>query len=486
MTVDIVARRAYIAGELRDGRGAARDIENPATGEVVAVIPDASDADIDAAVTAAVEAQTSWGRRTYAERSDVLRELATALDARVEELAAVIVAEVGKPIREAEDEARGVAGFFRFAASLAETIADEIRYSRTRGERILLQRRPHGVVGAIIPWNYPGALTARKLAPALAAGNGVVLKADEKTPLSALLIAEVLAASSLPSGLVSILCGGADVGRYLVRHPGTAMITMTGSAAAGKAILADAAPAVKPVSLELGGKAPFIVMGDADLDLAVAAAVRSRHANNGQVCIAAERVFVHDRVYEDFTGAYVSAVERLVVGDPSLRSTDIGPKISAAELSKSVDAIDVAVAAGASVRLGGGRLTDGPFAAGHWMQPTVVTDVSPQMAIMRQETFGPVTPIMRFTSWQDVAQASNDSPYGLSAYVYTADLGAAMTAMDDLDFGEVYINRVGPEELNGFHVGYRESGLGGDDGAHGLDLYFRRQTVYLNAEGAWR
>jgi len=477
---------SLIAGELREGRGASREIENPATAEPAAVVADATEEDVDLAVGGARRAGAEWARRTYAERADVLREVADAIDGVSGELAATLVAEVGKPIREAEDEAKGAAGFFRYAASLAETLTDEVRYSRTGRERIIVQRRPQGVVGAIIPWNYPAALTARKIAPALAAGNGIVLKPDEKTPLSALVIARLLASSSLPEGLVSILCGGRDIGRRLVRHPGTDMITMTGSVAAGRAILADAAEQVTPVSLELGGKAPFIVLADADLELAVEGAVRSRHANNGQVCIAAERIYVHDDVYEQFVAAYTERVGRLVVGDPASRSTDIGPKISAPELAKSLSAIDAARAAGAAVRLGGGALSEAPFDRGHWMAPTVLTDVDDRMAIMRDETFGPVTPIARFSSWAEVAQRANDSRYGLSAYVYTSDLGAAMAAMDDLDIGEIYLNRVGPEELNGFHVGYRESGLGGDDGPHGLDLYFRRQTVYLNAEGAWR
>ena len=472
--------QSLIAGELREGGGPSREIENPTTGETGAVVRDASEADLDASVAAAARASVSWSGRTYADRADVLRAIAIGIEGRAVELADALVAEVGKPITEARGEAAGAAGFFRYAASLLETLTDEIRYTRNPGERLINQRRPHGVVAAIIPWNYPAALVSRKIAPAIAAGNGVVLKPDEKTPTAALIIAEVLAAADLPKGLISIVCGGRDTGAYLVDHPGTDYITMTGSPAAGKAILAAAAPRVKPVSLELGGKAPFIVLGDADVAVAAEAAVRSRHSNNGQVCIAAERVYVHDSVYEAFLEEYTRRVGALVVGDPREEATQIGPKISALELGKSVSAVEAALAEGAQLRLGGGRPAGALFERGHWMSPTVLSQVDDSMRVMRDETFGPVTPVARFQGWDDLVARANDTHYGLSAYVYTANLERAMDAMDHLDFGEVFINRTGPEELNGFHTGYRESGLGGDDGPHGLDSYFRKQSVYLN------
>jgi lactaldehyde dehydrogenase/glycolaldehyde dehydrogenase len=236
---------------------------------------------------------------------------------------------------------------------------------------------------------------------------------------------------------------------------------------------------VKPVHLELGGKAPFIVLADADLERAVADAVASRHLNNGQVCIANERTFVHEALYPEFVDRYVAAVQALKVGDPTLRDTQIGPKVSGQELDKTLGILSASVQAGATVLTGGERLSGGGYGNGHWMSPGVVVDVTDDMGLMRQEVFGPVTPISRFSDWSDVAARSNASTYGLSAYVYTNDLGAAMRASRDLAFGEVYVNRVGPEEVNGFHAGFRESGLAGDDGAHGLEGYFLKQTVYV-------
>ncbi|GAA5005061.1 aldehyde dehydrogenase family protein [Actinopolymorpha pittospori] len=470
-----------IAGELRPGRGGPRDVENPADESVLAQVNDADEQDVEEAVGAASRAWRAWARTPEPERAAALRRLADLLAEHREELAEILVAEVGKPVVEAEAEIGGTIGFTSHAASLLETRTDEIRYTGNRNEEIWTRRRPYGVVAAIIPWNFPSALVTRKLAPALAAGNAVVLKADEKTPLSALAIARIVAGSDLfPPGLVNVLTGaGESVGRALVRSSATDLVTMTGSSAAGKAILADAADQVKPVSLELGGKAPFIVMPDADLDLAVRDAVASRHMNCGQVCIANERTFVHESLYQSFVERYVDAVSNLVVADPRDRATQIGPKVSGAELDKTLDSLQRSVSAGAKVLVGGSRLGGHGYEKGHWFAPTVVGDVTDAMPVMSEELFGPVTPVTVFDEWDEVAARANATRYGLSAYVYTSDLSVAMAASRDLSFGEVYINRIGPEEVNGFHAGFHESGLGGDDGAHGLDGYFRKQTVYM-------
>ena len=470
-----------VAGQLRPGAGQPRPVENPATGVQLAEVNDASTGDAELAVTAANRAHREWAAVPEPERAAALRRLAGLIGDERDWLASIIVNEVGKPITEAEGELGATTGFVSHAASLLETRTDEIRYTGLADEEIWTRRHPHGVVAAIIPWNYPSALVTRKLGPALAAGNAIVIKADEKTPLSALAIAGIVARSGLfPAGLVSVLTGpGESVGRALVRSGGTHLVTMTGSSEAGKAILADAAAQVKPVHLELGGKAPFIVMDDADLDAAVTDAVTSRHMNCGQVCIANERTFVHQAVYEQFAERYAAAVGRLVVGDPHDRGTQVGPKVSGPELIKTLNILEASVSQGARVLAGGQRLAGPGFETGHWIAPTVLAGVRDDMDVMQQEVFGPVTPISPFASWAEVTDRANDSRFGLSAYVYTSDLRSAMRASRDLSFGEVYINRPGPEELNGFHAGFRESGLGGDDGAHGLDGYFRKQTVYV-------
>jgi lactaldehyde dehydrogenase/glycolaldehyde dehydrogenase len=471
-----------IGGQLQPGGGSPREVENPATGAALCRVNDASGADAEQAIAAAAGSWRDWAAVPAPARAALLRRLAEQIGAEQDWLAEILVAEVGKPIIEAEGEVQAAVGFIRHAASLLETRTDEIRYTGTSDEEIWTRRQPHGVVAAIIPWNYPSALVTRKLGPALAAGNAIVIKADEKTPLSALAIAQIVARSGLlPDGLVSVLTGPGDtIGRALVQSPATDLITMTGSSEAGKAILADAASLVKPVHLELGGKAPFIVMADADLDLAVRDAVLSRHMNCGQVCIANERTFVHESLYDDFVSRYATQVGELVVGDPRARDTQVGPKVSRAELDKTLRILQESISHGALVLAGGAKLAGPPgMEAGHWMTPTVVAHVTDEMPIMRDEVFGPVTPISAFADWTEVAARANASRYGLSAYVYSASLRTAMLASRDLAFGEVYVNRAGPEEINGFHTGYRESGLGGDDGAHGLDGYFRKQTVYV-------
>jgi lactaldehyde dehydrogenase / glycolaldehyde dehydrogenase len=474
------ATELLVDGQLVSGSGDARTVINPTTGGPLAKVPDASAEDADRALLAADRAWPEWAARTPYERGVALRAIAAAIQDRQEELAQILVAEVGKPISQARGEAAGTARFFSYVASLLETLVDEIRYAEQSREQIWTVRRPHGVVAAIIPWNFPLALVARKVAPAIGAGNAIVLKADEKTPLTALAMARLISETGVvPPGVVNILTGGgAQIGQQLVTSPLTQLVTMTGSSEAGKAILAAAAPLVKPVSLELGGNAPFVVLPDADLELAVADAVASRHLNAGQACIANERTFVHVDVYEEFVTRYVDQVSALVVGDPADPGTDVGPKISEDELAKTLAGVKGSVDGGARLRIGGERLS-GAYGAGFFMSPAVLTEVTDEMPAMRDELFGPVTPITTFTEWGDVRGRANATRYGLSAYVYTKSLDQALRAVQELSFGEVYINRVGPEEVNGYHIGYRESGLGGDDGPHGLDHYSRRQTVYL-------
>jgi lactaldehyde dehydrogenase/glycolaldehyde dehydrogenase len=261
------------------------------------------------------------------------------------------------------------------------------------------------------------------------------------------------------------------------------LITMTGSVPTGKRIMAAAAAHVTPVSLELGGKAPFIVMADSDIDLAVRSAVTSRYMNCGQVCICNERTLVQRSVYDAFVERFVAASAALRIGSPFDERTDLGPKMSLGELEKVERYVDEAVAAGAKLALGGHRPKVLPTPNGYWFSPTVLTHIDPSMEIMHKEIFGPVLPIIPFDSFDDALKIVNDSRYGLSAYLFTNDMPTIMRAVTDVGFGEVYVNRVGPESLQGFHVGYGESGLGGDDGAHGLEAYLRKKTVYLNYSG---
>jgi lactaldehyde dehydrogenase/glycolaldehyde dehydrogenase len=475
--------RMLIDGEMFAG-AKRRDVVSPTTGRVIASVPEADIADAERALAAARRAQRGWGGMAPLERAQVMKRVSALLRRDADALARIVVEEQGKPIAEARGEVGGAAEFFDYFAEFARRIEGQILPSDVRDEQIWIQRVPVGVVVGIIPWNYPAALVSRKVAPAMIAGDTIVLKPHELTPLSALFMASLFVEAGVPAGVVNIVTGGgASIGETLVRSPVPDLVTMTGSVPTGKRIMATAAEHMKPVSLELGGKAPFIVMADADLDLAVRSAITSRFANCGQVCICNERTYVHADVYDRFLEAFVERARALRVGDPHSDAVDIGPKVSQGELEKVERYVAGAVADGARVVLGGARPKTAPVEGGNWYLPTILTDTRPDMTVMRDEIFGPVVPISRFTSFEQVVGFANDSPYGLSAYLFTNDMQRIMRTVQDIDFGEIYVNRIGPESLQGFHVGYRQSGVGGDDGAPGLELYLKKKTVYLNYSG---
>ncbi|KAA9148939.1 aldehyde dehydrogenase family protein [Microbacterium lushaniae] len=472
----------FLAGEWADGsEGSVLEVENPADESVAGRVAEASLTDLERAVAGARRAQPAWAARTVAERAAVLVRLAELIEADTERLAAILVAEAGKPIAEARGEVAGAAGFCRFFAGIAPVQGGEILPSARRNAEIWIRREPVGVVGGIIPWNFPLALTARKLAPALVSGNALVLKPAELTPLSALAVADLAERAGVPAGVLSVLPGpGATLGAALVRMPGVDFVTMTGSVRAGRSILRDAAERIIPVSLELGGKAPFIVFDDADINAAVEAAVTTRMMNNGQACVCNERTYVQRGSFDRFVAAYAARLDSLQLGDPRAESTQVGPKISRRELENVERIVAEAVDAGATVVTGGERPSGGAFDLGHWYRPTLLVDVADDAAVMREEIFGPVTPIVPFDREEDAVRLANDTEYGLSSYIYTEDLSRAMRMTRAVRSGEIFINRPGPEEPSGFHGGWGSSGLGGDDGTHGLELYSRKQTVYVS------
>ncbi|MGH8915783.1 MAG: aldehyde dehydrogenase, partial [Acidimicrobiia bacterium] len=474
-----------IGGEFRGAsNGGLMEVLNPANEELIGQVPLASADEAEMALTKANEAFPAWARTPPVERARYLQAIAREVESRSEELAQLITAEEGKPITEARGEVGGTAEFFSYYAGLARTIEGEIMASDLPGEELWIRRVPHGVVAAIIPWNYPSALTARKVAPAILAGNTIVLKPHEDTPLSALAVGHITLDVGLPPGVVNIVTGpGETVGAALAASATTNFVTMTGSVEAGREVLKSAAQNITPVSLELGGKAPFIIMEDAELDVAVASALTSRYMNNGQVCICNERTYVHSSIYPEFLDRYVEGVRGLRVGDPTDESTDVGPKVNRQELDKVAAMVQGARSDGAEVALGGDVLTGDGYEKGYWYQPTVLTGVDHSMEIMHREIFGPVTPIMAFDDFDDVVRLANDSTYGLSAYLFTNDFRRIMRAVSDVRFGELYVNRIGPEAVQAFHIGYRQSGIGGDDGKHGLNTYLQPQTVYANYSG---
>jgi lactaldehyde dehydrogenase/glycolaldehyde dehydrogenase len=473
----------HIGGRRVTG-GDTRPVENPATGEAFAAVPEAGDGQVQEALEAAAAAQRAWARTSHPRRAEVLAAVMAEIDRHAEELARIVVAEQGKPIAEARGEIDGARAFLDVALANKYRDVGELVAPNTAGEQIAIREEPYGVVAAIIPWNFPAAIFARKLGPALMAGNAVVVKPSELTPLSALAMARVCQLAGVPEGLVNVVCGaGRVVGRRLVEHPLTAMVTLTGSVRAGREILAAAAGKVMAVSLELGGKAPVIVFPDADLDLAVAKAFEARFWNCGQVCTCNERTYVHASLHDEFVARFLELARGIRVGDPAADDTRLGPKVSAEEWKKVKGLVDGAVAAGAELVLGGDRPEGARFARGHFFAPTLLTGVTNDMEIVQREVFGPVLPVLAFDGYDQVIGWANGTDYGLSSYLFTEDLRTAMRATDDLQFGEVYVNEVGPEQFQAFHSGWKLSGLGGDDGRHGYDRYVRRKTVYLRYGG---
>ncbi|HVW19372.1 MAG TPA: aldehyde dehydrogenase family protein [Solirubrobacteraceae bacterium] len=432
----------------------------------------------EGALRAAAAARYAWTRTPVPERGAHLRAIADLIAANRDRFARILVDEVGKPLGQAEGEVDFAEMFFRYNAEFDRRLEGDILPGDVRGETIHLLRVPIGVVAAICPWNFPLAVLCRKVAPALLTGNTVVVKPSEVTPLGALELVRLIDEQlDLPPGVINLVTGAGDVGRALVRSPITGLVSFTGHRDTGKAVMALASQHLTRVSLELGGKAPAIVCADADLELAVRSIVAARHANAGQVCTSVERVLVQASVAEEFTERYVAAVEALVVGDPT-GPVDMGPMVSAKQRDKTMAAIAGALEEGAELVAGGGRPAGEGYGDGYWLSPTVLGGVRPDMGVMREETFGPVTPIMPIGDVAEAVGIANDSRYGLSAYVFSRDYGTVMRTVEDLEFGEIYVNRTLGESVHAHHAGFKESGLGGEDGKWGLLRYTQIKTAY--------
>jgi lactaldehyde dehydrogenase / glycolaldehyde dehydrogenase len=466
----------YAAGRWTDGSGDALDVFDPTDGSVIASIASATASEVDRVLAAAKEAQPAWRRLPAPERGVHLRAIADLIAAERESLAEQLVQEVGKPLSQARGEVDFAAALIRYSAEWDRRLEGEILPGDVPGEQIHLLREPLGVVAAICPWNFPLAVLCRKLGPALVTGNTVVAKPSEVTPLTTIefvrLIDEKL---DLPAGVFGLVCGGGATGSELVSSQYTDLVTFTGHRDTGKAIMARAAERLTRVSLELGGKAPAIVAADADLDIAIPAILHARHNNAGQVCTSAERVFVDSGVADEFTERYVAAAAALRIGDPR-GEVDMGPLVSTAQLDKTLAAVAGAREEGAEV-VSGGKVPDG-FDNGYWYEPTVVRGLKADATILREETFGPVTPIVDVDDLPEALAMSNDSHYGLSAYVFSRDYQTVMRTVDELAFGEIYVNRTSGESLHAHHAGYKESGMGGEDGKWGMLRYTQIKTAY--------
>jgi lactaldehyde dehydrogenase / glycolaldehyde dehydrogenase len=455
------------------------EVTSPSTEEVLSEVPSCSVEDVNAAVAAADSAQKSWAKLPAIRRAEYLREIAALMRENREHLANVITAEQGKILSLAQIEVDASTGYVEYMAEYARRYEGEIINSDRPGENILLFKMPIGVIAGVLPWNFPFFLIVRKMAPALITGNTIVIKPSSETPNNAFEFAKLVAKSSLPKGVFNLVSGsGSVVGNALASHPKVGMVTLTGSVEGGAAVMRAAADNITKVSLELGGKAPAIVMADADLDLAVKAIRASRIINTGQVCNCAERVYVHESVASEFTAKMIAAMKQTVVGDPFDPATEMGPMVSRKQLESVAAAVDQARRDGAKCELGGGRHDS---KKGHYFQPTVLTGCRQETDIMQKEIFGPVLPIATFKTVDEAIDNANDCEYGLTSSIYTRSLHVAMRAANELKFGETYINRENFEAMQGFHAGWRKSGIGGADGRHGLEEYLQTHVVYMNS-----
>ena len=451
---------------------------NPARGTRISEIPDTPPAMVGEAIEAARRAQPAWAKRPPIERATHLRAIAAKIRAHGEEIAHIITEEQGKVLDLARIEASFTADFIDYMAEWARRIEGEIIASDRPNENIFLFRQPIGVIGGILPWNFPFFLIARKMAPALLTGNTIVIKPSEETPNNAAKFVELLAQTDLPPGVFNLVYGrGATTGQALASDPRIGMVSFTGSVETGSRIMAAAAKNITKVNLELGGKAPAIVMAEANLELAVKAIRDSRVINSGQVCNCAERIYVHRRIAPAFIERFLAAMRETTYGDPlGENPVGMGPLVNATQARKVEAAVGTAVTQGASVATGGKLVEQG---GGYYFEPTVIIDTRQEMEIMQREIFGPVAPVHLVDSLDEAIAKANDSIYGLTSSIYTSDIGAAMRACNELRFGETYINRENFEAMQGFHAGQRRSGIGGADGKHGLYEYMQSHVVYL-------
>ncbi len=468
----------FIGGRFHPSTGHERvEVTNSSTGKLIATVPESTAGDIESALSAAEKAQSDWAERPAAERARALHSLAACIRKDLESVARVITEEQGKTIGLSRVEVAFTADYLDNMAEWGRRIEGEIVESDRRGETILLFRKPIGVIAGILPWNFPFFLIARKAGPALITGNFIVIKRSEETPINAVRFCELAMQAEVPAGLLNVVHGrGRSVGKSLASSPRIGMVSFTGSVDTGSAIMSSAAANLTKVNLELGGKAPALVMGDAEIDVAVRGIKASRLINSGQVCNCAERVYVQRKISEEFTDRLAAAMREARYGDPLVdEDVDYGPLINEAGYRKVQDLVNSAVKAGATVVTGGAR---GAGNEGYFYTPTVLASCRQEMDVVRREVFGPVIPVVSFDELEQAVDFANDSEYGLTS-LYTQDLNTALYLCQKLRFGETYINRENFEAMQGFHAGWRKSGIGGADGKHGLYEFTQTHIVYM-------
>jgi succinate-semialdehyde dehydrogenase/glutarate-semialdehyde dehydrogenase len=472
--------RLYIGGAWRDASEGGRfDVIDPATGQVIANVADGTVADAAAAMDAAADALPSWSAQSPRARGEILRKVYDMLIAQEDRFARLITLENGKPLSDSRAELRYAAEFFRWFGEEGVRNLGSVSMAPASGARILVHHKPAGVAVLVTPWNFPAAMGTRKIAPALAAGCTCVLKPASETPLTMLALAEVLAGAGVPAGVVNILPSrrsGAVVSAML-HDPRARVLSFTGSTEVGRRLLREAADCVVNPRMELGGNAPFLVFDDADIDAAVDGAMIAKMRNMGEACTAANRFYVHDRVHDQFAQKFAAAMAALKVGNGLEDGVSVGPLINAEARDKVETLVADAVARGARVLTGGARTGEN---SGFYYQPTVLVDVPEDAECLREEIFGPVAPVLRFTDEEDVIARANASEYGLTAYLFTGDMRRGLRVSEKLEFGMVGLNRGMVSEPAAPFGGVKQSGLGREGAHDGLMEYL--ETQYISAD----
>jgi succinate-semialdehyde dehydrogenase / glutarate-semialdehyde dehydrogenase len=454
------------------------DVTNPVDNSIIGTIPKLGTAETRAAIEGAEIAQKLWAKKTAKERAGILRKWFTLMMENQEDLAQIMTAEQGKPLAESRGEVGYGASFIEFFAEEARRVYGETIPSPFPNGRIVVIKQPVGVVAAITPWNFPNAMITRKAGPALAAGCAFVCKPASETPLSALALAELAERAGIPAGVFSVITGSArEIGAEMTSNPIVRALTFTGSTEIGSLLMAQCAPTVKRLGLELGGNAPFIVFDDADLDAAVAGAMISKYRNAGQTCVCANRLLVQEGVYDAFAEKLAVAVKYLKVGDGVDNGVTTGPLINSAAVKKVEEHIADAIAKGAKVTVGGKSL------GGNFFEPTLLRDVTTEMAVAREETFGPVAPLFKFKTEEDAIAMANNTEFGLACYFYTRDIGRVWRVGEALEYGMVGINEGIISTAEAPFGGMKQSGVGREGSHHGMEEYIEMKYMLMGGLG---
>jgi succinate-semialdehyde dehydrogenase / glutarate-semialdehyde dehydrogenase len=475
--LDLEDMNLFINGEwVKASSNTFFNLTNPSNGEIVAKIPRGGKAEAKAAIEAAHEAFPKWAKLTAYERADYMLKLRDLMFEYEQELAALMSIEMGKAYAESLGEVKYAASFLTWYAEEGRRVYGETIPASVPNKRLFVIKQPVGVIAAITPWNFPLAMMTRKLGPAMAAGCTGVVKPASQSPLSALAFAKLVEMAGIPKGVVNVVAGATgEISDEIFENPIVKKISFTGSTEVGRTLVEKSAPQLKKLSLELGGHAPFIIFEDADLEKAAEGALASKFRNAGQTCVCANRIYVHENIKDEFAKIFVEKVKQLKVGDSLAEGTQIGPLVNGDSLKKVAEQVQDAEEKGAVVLHGGKPLSE----KGYYYEPTVLTNVTNDMLIMQEETFGPVAPLSTFTTDEEVIQAANDTIYGLAAYLYTSDISRAVKVSEALNFGVIGLNDGIPSSAQAPFGGMNQSGYGREGGHQGIRDYLEEKYISL-------